>query len=93
MQTVIGNTTNKDYSKMLHFNLIKMFLVTPRDITMTTQMFGNDISSTRRKTACKKSEETITDYVMLPMHLWYINMDLVLNVYVIFVGGIGFFVT
>ena len=78
---------------MVHSRLIRNFPMTPQAVTITKAIFGPDIAALKGKTTSKSSETVVTDYVKIPQRILELKKEVTLEAYLMFLNGIGFFVS
>ena len=87
------NPSAEECINMLHSGLICNFPITPESVNITNTIFGPDIAALKEKTTRKSSKPVVTDYVEIPHCILDLNKEVTLASYVMFLNGIGFFVS
>ena len=90
---MVGNTSTGDYINMVHSGLICNCPIKPQAVTITTTIFGPDSAALKEKTTRKSSKPAVTDYVDITQRILELNKEVTLASYVMFLNGIGLFVS
>ena len=90
---MVRNPSEGYYINMVYSGLIRNCPITPQAVTIDNAIFGHDIASLKKKTIRKSSEPVVTYYVEIPQRILYLNKEVTLSVDVLFMNGIGFFIS
>ncbi|KAL7447592.1 hypothetical protein ACHAXS_006643 [Conticribra weissflogii] len=90
---MVGHPTEREFTNMVHLNMIQNCKVTPEAITNAFKIFGPDLEGVRGKTVQRKPQRVMTEYVAIPRNLMELHKYVDIAGDVMFVNGVPHLVT
>ena len=91
--SVVDNPSTGDCIHMVCYGLIRNCPINPQKVTIANTTFGLDIATLKGKTTSNSSDPVVTGYVEIPQQILDLNKEATLAADVMFVNGIGLFVS
>jgi hypothetical protein len=90
---MIANPTEREFSGMVHEQLLTNCPVTVRDIDNANRIFGPDLTNLKGKATRTKPDGVRVKYVKIPWNFVQLHKYVTLVADVMFVNGLPFLVT
>ena len=90
LQAMLGHPSRKYFEGMVHANLIANHPRTPQKISLSHQLFGENLAGLRGNTVQNKTKQMRIDFVQIPRDLIKLNKYMMLTVDIMFVNILAF---
>ncbi len=87
LQGMIGNPTDREFTRMVHEKLIDNYPVTVHDVRNANQFFGHDLAKLRGKTTRSTPEHVRVDYMKNPQDFIEMHKYVTIVADMMFVNG------
>ena len=90
---MVGNPSAGDYINMIRPVIIRNCPVTLEAVNNAKKCFGPNVASLKGKTTRNSSDPVVMEYVEIPKSILELNKIVTLETDIMFVNGLGFFVS